>query len=114
MVALYPWEELLTPTEDVGWSPEPVWAFLVKQILSSSCWELNPAPFKSYRSYCIDYAAPGTLSLETLFTHDTRRQVLLMNIPFSKQKKMIWNAGLDGKTRKQNDFIFSECIPNPC
>jgi hypothetical protein len=73
MVALYPWKEILTPIEeDVGWSPQPVCKFLVKQNLSHPCWEWNPAPFKAYRSYCIDYATPGTLSLETLFTHDAR------------------------------------------
>jgi hypothetical protein len=117
MVALTPWKELLTPIEKhVGWSPEPVCPFLVKQNLPRPCWEWNPATIKTYHSYCIDYATQGTLSLGTLFTHDARQQFPLRNIPFSKQKKMIWKGtGLDGKTRKGNNYlIVSECIPNPC
>jgi hypothetical protein len=88
VVALYPRKALLTPIkEDVGWLPEPV----------AWCWgsRISLVPVgngtlhrsKSYHSSRTDYAIPGTLSLETLFTHDARQHVPLRNIPFSKQKK---------------------------
>ena len=32
-----------------------------------------------------------------------------------QSRKIIWKGtGMDDKTRKKNDFIFSECIPYPC
>jgi len=78
LVTLNPWKELLISIEeDVDWWPEPICAFLVKQNLSRSCSEWNPALIKSYHSYCIDYANPGTLPLEKLFIQDAGQQVPL-------------------------------------
>jgi hypothetical protein len=112
IVDITPWKELLTPIEeDDGWSPKLICAFLLTQNLSQSCWEWNPAPFKSHCSYCTDYATSGTLSLETLFTHDARQQFPLRNITFSKQKKLSGKA--QGWMARQEKNIITSYSLNP-